>query len=572
VRALAQRAPRRLQLEGAGPATLYGVVFVVVAGLILAPILFLIVNSFQLASPGRPAVWGLREWQTALGNAAVWVAVWNSIRIYLATSIIAWPVAIVLAWLIARTDLPKKNGIEFLFWLAFFLPSLTVVMGWVTLLDPSSGLFNQLIRALPFVHLTGGPFNVYTFWGLVWVHLTQSGISIVTILLIPAFRNLDAAMEEASRLSGASLFRTLRRVVLPLMGPAMIVTALLGFVRLWQSFEIELVLGVPQRFYVYGTKIYDLLNAEIPQYGQATVLAVVVIAITLPFMIAQRRYTVGKNYETITGRSRFSPTPLGRAKWPAFVVAMGLALLFSLTPMLAVTIATFMKVFGHVEIAQPWTLGNWAQVLGDPQFGQALRNTLLIAGSAALLGVSLSVLVAYIVVRTQFRLRSLLDVISWLPFALPGMLMGLGSVWIVLSFVKPLYGSIALLVIVTVICGLTGGVQIIKGNMVQLGTELEEASRLSGASWLRSMWRVVLPPLAPVLALVATLNFVAASRDVSNIILLASGKSTTLALLQLNYMVGPAWESAAVVSVVMTLITTGVALFARTFESRLRMS
>lgn len=561
-----------MKAEGAGTAVLYGAVFLIVAGLVLAPILFLIVNSFQLAHPGQPPAWGLREWQLALGNTAVWVAVGNSIRIYLATSIAAWPIAIALAWLLARTDLPMKNGIEFLFWLAFFLPSLTVVMGWVTLLDPSSGLLNQAIRRVPFVHLTGGPFNIYTFWGMVWVHLTQNGISIITILLIPAFRNLDASLEEASRLSGASVWRTLRRVVLPLMGPAIIVTALLGFVRLWQSFEIELVLGVPQKFYVYGTKIYDLLNAEVPQYGQATVLAVVVIVITLPFMIAQRRYTAGKNYETVTGRSRFSPTPLGRAKWPAFVLAMGLALLFSLVPMLAVTTATFMKVFGHVEIAQPWTLGNWTQVLSDPQFTEALRNTLVIAGGAALLGVTLSVLVAYIVVRTQFRLRALLDVISWLPFALPGMLMGLGTVWIVLSFLKPLYGSIVLLIVVTVICGLTGGVQIIKGNMVQLGTELEEASRLSGASWLQSMWRVVLPPLAPVLALVATLNFVAASRDVSNIILLASGKSTTLALLQLSYMVAPAWESAAVVSVIMTLISTGVALIARTTESRLRMT
>jgi iron(III) transport system permease protein len=251
---------------------------------------------------------------------------------------------------------------------------------------------------------------------------------------------------------------------------------------------------------------------------------------------------------------------------------LSLALAMSLLPMCAVTVATFMKVFGHVEIAQPWTVANWARVLGDPDFLRSLRNTLEIAGASALIVVTASVLVAYIVVRTQFRLRALLDVISWLPFAIPGMLMGLGFVWIVLSLLKPLYGSLALLILVTAICGLTGGVQIIKSNMVQLGAELEEASRLSGASWLYTMWRVVLPPLAPVLALVAALTFVAASRDVSNIILLASGQSRTLALLQLSYMVAPAWESAAVVSIIMTIISTGVALIARTCESRLRLT
>jgi len=178
-------------------------------------------------------------------------------------------------------------------------------------------------------------------------------------------------------------------------------------------------------------------------------------------------------------------------------------------------------------------------------------------------------LVAYILVRTQYHLRAVLDVVTWMPQALPGMLIGLGMVWIVLTWFKPLYGSMALLIAVTVISGLTVGVQIIKSNMIQLGTELEEASRVSGASWFRTMRKVVMPPLAPVLMLVATFAFVAASRDVSNIILLASGPTKTLALLQLDYMVAPLWEAATVVAVVMTAVSTGVALIARAFNVRL---
>jgi iron(III) transport system permease protein len=237
--------------------------------------------------------------------------------------------------------------------------------------------------------------------------------------------------------------------------------------------------------------------------------------------------------------------------------------------MIAVAMATFMTVFGHFEIARPWTLQHWTEVVHDPTFFQAIRSTLLIAGSAALIGVAVAVVIAYILVRTPFRYRAALDVITWLPFALPGMLIGLGVLLVVLAFFKPLYGSIALLVLVTVVSGITVGVQIIKSNMVQLGTELEEASRLSGASWLYTMRRVVLPPLAPVLVLAATLNFVSASRDVSNIILLASGQSTTLALLQLEYMVTPRWENATVIAVVMTLLSTGVALAARLCNLRL---
>jgi iron(III) transport system permease protein len=296
-----------------------------------------------------------------------------------------------------------------------------------------------------------------------------------------------------------------------------------------------------------------------------------VIVFTLPFMILQQRFATGGRYETITGKARTTPTTLGRARIPVFLAVMAVALLVSILPMIAVIIATFMKVFGHFEIPQPWTLAHWQEVLADRLFLQALRNTFVIAGGAAALSVLLSALIAYILVRTQFRLRASLDVITWLPQALPGMLIGLGMVWIVLSFFKPLYGSITLLILVTVISGMTLGVQIVKSNMLQLGRELEEASRVSGGSWWRTMRRIVLPPLAPVLVLVATLNFVSASRDVSNIILLASGQSTTLALLQLDYMVAPLWESATVVAVVMTLISTGVALAARAFNLRPRI-
>lgn len=560
--------PLRLSSDEPGRALFFGIVFAIIVALVIAPILFLMVGSFQLAAPGQAPHWSLEAWRKALANTDIWIAIWNSIRLYLATSVISWPSAILLAWVVGRTDLPMRSAIEFLLWLSFFLPSLTVVMGWITLIDSSAGLINQAIRKLPFLHRTTGPFDIYTFWGLVWVHLGQNAISIKTILLIPAFRNLDAYLEEASRLSGAGVLRTLRRVVIPLMGPAIVITALLGFVRLWQSFETELVLGIPQHFYVYGTKIYDLLHNDIPDYGQATVLAVLVIVFTLPFMILQQRFATGGRYETITGRARTTPTPLGRARIPVFLAVMAVALLVSILPMIAVIIATFMKVFGHFEIPQPWTLAHWREVLADPLFLQALRNTFVIAGGAAALSVVLSALIAYILVRTQFRLRASLDVITWLPQALPGMLMGLGMVWIVLSFFKPLYGSITLLILVTVISGMTIGVQIVKSNMLQLGSELEEASRVSGASWWRTMRRVVLPPLAPVLVLVATLNFVSASRDVSNIILLASGQSTTLALLQLDYMVAPLWESATVVAVVMTLISTGVALAARVFNLR----
>jgi iron(III) transport system permease protein len=213
---------------------------------------------------------------------------------------------------------------------------------------------------------------------------------------------------------------------------------------------------------------------------------------------------------------------------------------------------------------------HWQQVLADPVFLSSMHNTLILSAGAALLSALLLTVTAYILVRSRLSLRAPLDVITWFPQALPGILLGLGFLWLALTPVlRPAYGTMLLLVIVTVIGGMTVGVQIVKGSILQLGKELEEAAQVSGATWGTTLRSIVLPLLAPTIALVATLTFVAASRDVSNIILLSSGQSRTLALLQLDYMVAPQWESASVVSVIMIAVSTGVAIAARAFGLRI---
>jgi iron(III) transport system permease protein len=545
-------------------------IFLVVAGLVVAPVLFLLVNSFQVAAPGTPAEWSLANWTRAIGDSRLWTAVWNSIRLYLAISLFSWPTAVLVAWVLGRTDVPARNSLEFLFWLSFFLPGLSVVMGWIVLIDPSFGVINQLLRRLPFVQVTSGPLDVYTFWGLVWVHLGQNAIALKVILLTPAFRNMDATLEEAARVAGQSTLGTLRRVTLPLIAPTIAIVFLLGFVRLWQSFEVERVLGVPQGFYVYGTRIYDLLNQSVPDYGAATVLSCVILLFVFPLLLFQRRVAVGRSYATVTSKFKPRSVRLGRARWPVFCVVLAVAVVVSVLPMLSVTLGTFMKLFGYLFIRDPWTLGHWQQILADPIFLGSLRNTLFLAGSAALLSAAVLTVTAYILVRTRFWLRAALDVVTWFPQALPGILLGLGFLWLALTpLLRPLYGTLALLVVVTVVGGMTVGVQIVKGNILQLSKELEEAAEVCGATWGTTLRRVVLPLLAPTIALVGTLSFVAASRDVSNIILLSSGQTRTLALLQLDYMVAPQWESASVVSVILIVLSTGVALAARSFSLRM---
>src|SRR5438552_13661422 len=263
------------------------VLLAVVIFLVMVPLTLMLLNSFQLARPGQAPVYGLRGWQQALGDASMLAAMKNTLSLSLTREAIALVAGVMLAWLIARTDMPGKNALEFIFWVAFFLPPLPVAIGWILLLDGQFGLVNRWLQLLPFVH--GSVFNIYSFWGIVWVHLTTN-LGVKVLLLAPAFRNLDAALEESSRSCGVTALGTLRRVVIPLMAPAIIVSAILGLIRSLDAFEVELLLGVPIRLYVYSTKIRDLVTFEPPQYAPALAMGTILLVLLLLLVALQRWY------------------------------------------------------------------------------------------------------------------------------------------------------------------------------------------------------------------------------------------------------------------------------------------
>jgi iron(III) transport system permease protein len=540
----------------------------VVGFLVLAPLAMMLLSSFQLSPPGRVPVYGLDGWARATSDPAIGSAFWNSFTLAIAREAVALVVGICLAWLIARTDLPHKNALEFIFWIAFFLPPLPVAIGWILLLDGKVGLVNQWLAMLPFGF--GPVFNVYSFWGIIWVHLTTS-FGVKVLLLAPAFRNLDAAMEEASRSCGASTIGTLVRIVVPVMAPAILVSSVLGLIRALEAFEIELLLGVPIGFYVFSTKIRDLVQYEPPQYAPASALGVAFLAILLLLVWFQRRYLGKRVYKTIGGRG-FSTreTQLGAWRWPAFAVVMAVALVVTLVPVAVLVMGTFMRAFGYFTIADPWTMQHWERVLRDPQLIRAFHNTLIVGVGSAVIGVLFYGLIAYVIVKTRFAGRVLLDLLSWLPWAIPGILMSLALLWTVFRtpFLLPLYGTVWLLIIALVVKSMPLGVQLTKSVLLQLGDELEEASRIAGGSWLTTYRKVVLPLLAPTLVTVAVVGFMSAARDISTIVLLGSSQSRTLALLSLDYAYGGQLERGTVVSVLTVLMVVIAAFLARLFGGK----
>jgi iron(III) transport system permease protein len=566
----AAAAPRAWRVGRVRVGAIVMPILIVLLGFyVVYPLVLILVNSFNVARITEPPRYGLDNWVAAFSQPRLFQSLANTLVVYFLYTSIGFPIAVVIAWALARLRMPFAHGLEFLFWVSFMLPSLFTTIGWMMLLDPDLGLLNVLIRQVVPLFNTG-PFNIFSMPGIVWVHLMSTVISVKVMLLTPAFRNMDASFEEASRMSGASNFVTLLRVTLPLMIPPMTIVLMLNMVRMFQSFEIEQLIGTPFKFFVYSTQIYQLARAsEPPQYGQATALAsltLLLIALLIPlqgWLLHRRQVT------TVSGQFHPGLIEIGRWRWLVFGLILLVLLVLNFVPLVTVVLGSFMTRAGFFQLTQVFTLKHWANVLLDNQFRTALFNTIVLSGIAAIVGPFLFSFLAYVLVRTRWHGRALLDSIVWSSGAVPGILASLGLLWMFLStpVLRPVYGTIWALVLVAVLQGKLTGVQLSKSVFLQLGQELEDAARVSGAGWLTVYVRIWLPLIAPTLIVLGMMHFVIAAQATSHVVLLATRDTITLSLLALEFASGGTAqrEEAGIIGLIIVLVTVGVALVARRF-------
>ena len=546
-------------------------------GLYIAyPVVLILINSFNVAGIGQPAEWSLDNWRSAFSNPSIWGALRNTFFIYFSYTIVAFPSAVMIAWVLARTKIKWSYGLEFMFWVPFMMPSIATTTGWIILLDPHIGFLNSLLTNLSFID--EAPFNMYSVPGIIFAHLMGNAISSQVMLLTPAFRNMDVTLEEAARVSGASNIQTMIRVTLPVMIPPIVLVFMLNIVRIFQSFETEQILGTSIGFFVYSTKIFHFIRVfEPPEYGQATALASIMLVLIAVIVPVQRWLVSRRRYTTITGS--FKPGLVDLGTWGPVIFGLIVALLLMLTviPVLVLIGGSFMTRVGWFITTPVFSLEHWTAVLGKGAFLSAIRTTLILSLTTAIISPLLFSMVAYVLVRTNWRGRAALDTLFWSSAAIPGMLAGLGLLWVITRTpgLNILFGTIWILIIVIVLQGKLSGTQLLKGVYTQMGVDLEEAARVAGAGWLRTYFRIWIPLIMPTLILIGTLNFVLAAQTTSSIILLAARNTETLSILALRMLTdtdGRQLEQAGIVSLFIIAMTVIVALTARTFGLRLGVS
>ena len=544
------------------------VVLASVALVTLVPLVFLVLNSFNEAPLGKPFAWGLRGWDQAFHAPQTLNALKFSFLLSTRT-FVGLLAAFVISWLLVRVRIPARSFIEFSLWMAWFLPPLSITIGWMALLDPQYGLINQALKTvspLPVV------LNIYTFSGIMWVHLSLLTVPVMTILLTPAFRQMDASFEESARSCGSGPLKTLRRIVLPLLWPSVLVVTIAGLIRSLEAFEIEQLIGIPAGIYVYGTRIYDLVRWDPPRYGQAMALSTIFLgALGLLIILYQILLRYGEFATLRAGGMSVRPSLIGKWRYLASGFLLAWVAIGIYLPLGMVLLGSCMKFFGMFHIDQPFTLKHWVSVIFDPAFANALGNSLLLGFGVATTGVVVYSFLGIFMIRARRLETSLLQVMVWIPWAIPGILLGLSLLWLFLSVpvMNFFYGTLFVLIFALILKDMPLGTQMIRAAFLQVGGELEQASRVVGAGSFTTFRRITMPLVAPMLVSIFVLVFMSSIRDISTPILLALPSTTPLSVLMLERSVAGEIEKAAVIGVILSGLAILTALGMRRLGFRL---
>lgn len=517
------------------------------------PLAMLFYGSLHSTPPGMAGEFNLDGYR-AIMNWNNFVVLLNTIAISLGKTIPALTLAVLLAWIIARTDTPWRDKLEVLITLPFFIPPILTAMAWGMLGNPQVGLLNQVWKWM--TGSTVSPINVYSYGGIIW-HMMQYSTPFLFLFIVDIFRAMDPALEESSRMCGASRWRTFRSITLLLMLPALTNSFILSLIRGIESFESPLFFGTPAKIEVITTEIYNSINHRAtPDYQYATALSFAIMVLMFVLVIWQWWLLKGRTFTTVTGKG-YSPNimKLGKWKWVTFSFCILFFIVTVVLPVGQLAIGSFFKFFGFYSYDM-LTLEHYEAVFNNAEVWRAMGNTMLLGLLGATAVMILGSIVAYVSVRTKWRGRRMIDALAWLPWMMPGMVLGIGFLWAfaMLPGPIPIYGTIWALMLAYIALGTPISVRVMNSAYAQLSYDLEECSRVHGASFFQTMWRILIALAWPSFAVGWVLAFFGIMRELSASILLYSVGSEVLSVVLLRLWSNGLAEQVSVIGLMMMLL------------------
>ncbi len=525
----------------------FGLTLAAVSYLVLVPLFMLLYASIKSTEDKLP----FESTVTTLGNYAAVFPSPATLPIFLNTLLftagslaVGLPVAILLAWLVERTAIPARAWIGNLILVPMTVPSLLSAIAWIQLLDPRNGLVNVVLRAVFGSASDTGPFDVYTLTGMCFVQ----GLRLVPsayLMIAASFRAMDPSLEEQSAMAGRNIAQTTMRVTLPIMRPALLAALIYFIIVVIESFDIPGLLGFTARIRVLSTAIYWATHSEVglPDYGLASALGAIILAAALLLMWGYQRLTAHQErFVTITGKG-YRPRQVNLGRWTAPAM-------------------TFCVVYIFVAVLLPFLMLLWTSVqpfYATPSADSLARVTF--EGYTKIWqdgSVVLAVLVSWFVVRRDRRADAAakyLATVSFLPQCVPSIVIGLAFIFVYVRFPIPIYGTLWIIALAMTTRYLAYSSRATTAALMQVHGELEEASQMAGAPWLRTLRRITLPLLAPAIINVFLWVAVHAMQELSMALMLYNPNTVVV-----STMIWSMWQNgrtadAAVLGVVLIFLS-----------------
>ncbi len=508
-----------------------------------------VVEGFSLAHLS------ITNFLTVLSNPNVGEALFNTLVACGGGTLIAVAIGLMFSWIVVRTNTPFKRFIAAASILPLFAPPLVAGVAWTILGSPKTGLINTMFKWL---HLDWHV-DFYSLTGLVFVFGIYYA-PYVYMFTASALRNMDPSLEEAAEISGASAFATLFSVTFPLIMPAIISGMLLSFIVMLGIYGIPAVLGAPTNINVLTTYIFKLTNWSPPLYNTAAAVAIILMVVTGALVFLQQRVVSGRSYVTVAGKAyRPRNLDLGPWRWLTFGFGITYLIVVAVLPTLALIVAAFRKFMFIRDAAslfdmKQYSLMHFHSIFDNPLTLNSIYNAVEVGVITALAGGALAFAIGYTIHRTHVPGRRSIDLLSTLPVAIPGLVIGVAYLWAWIGIPGGLYGTLWILALAFIARFMPDTVKALSTSFLQIHRELEEAAWVCGTGMLRTIRTIVLPLASPGVIAAMTLLFVLAIRELGSSLFLYTSNTMVMSVLLLDYYEGGNLGKTAAFSLVQTVL------------------
>jgi iron(III) transport system permease protein len=569
-------AVTRASAEGARRGALAGIwialLLAILGFLVIYPVLTLLLGAFTDTNPVVEGV-SLRHlsvgnFLTVLSNPNVGEALFNTLVTCGGGTAIAVVIGLLFSWIVVRTNTPFKGFIAAASILPLFAPPLVAGVAWSILGSPKTGLLNTIFKWIGLDwHV-----DLYSLWGLVFVFGIYYA-PYVYMFTSSALRNMDPSLEEAAEISGASAFSTLFTVTFPLIMPAIVSGMLLSFIVMLGIYGVPAVLGAPANINVLTTYIFKLTNWTPPLYNTAAAVAIILMVVTGLLVYLQQKALSGKSFTTVAGKA-FRPRSLDLGPWRWLTFALGVVYLLVVVvlPLLALIVAAFRKFLfiphiGALFDMRAYSLMHFNSVFDNPLTMRSIYNAIEVGIITAVVGGTLAFAIGYTIHRTRLPGRRSIDLISTIPVAIPGLVVGVAYLWAWIGIPGGLYGTIWILALAFIARFMPDTVKSLSTSFLQIHRELEEAAWVCGKGTLGTIRTIVLPLARPGVIASMTLLFVLAIRELGSSLFLYTSNSMVMSVLLLDYYEGGNLGKTAAFSLVQ-MVLLGVLIGGANWLSR----